>query len=142
VEQVPIAEDLFSWPAAEPRLVGSRCAGCGAYAFPSQGWCPRCGSEMDRVELSPTGTVWTWTSQEFLPPAPPYTGPETTENFQRYYVGYVELEDELRVETRLIGFGEEHPHIGQRVQAVVLPFRTDEEGREVMTYAFEPAKES
>jgi uncharacterized OB-fold protein len=142
VDQVPIAEDLFSWPSAEPRLVGSRCVECGAYAFPLQGWCPRCGSEMDRVELSPTGTVWTWTSQEFLPPAPPYAGPETTENFERYYVGYVELEDELRVETRLIGFGEEHPHIGQRVQAVVLPFRTDEEGREVMTYAFAPAKES
>jgi uncharacterized protein len=142
VEQIPIAEDLFSGPATEPRLVGSRCAGCGAYAFPIQGWCPQCGGEMDRVELSPTGTVWTWTSQEFLPPAPPYAGPETTETFERYYVGYVELEDELRVESRLVGFGEEHPYIGQRVQAVVLPFRTDEEGREVMTFAFAPSKES
>jgi uncharacterized protein len=142
VEQIPIAEDLFSWPAAEARLVGSRCTACGAYAFPLQGWCPRCGSEMDRVELSPTGTVWTWTSQEFLPPAPPYAGPESTESFERYYVGYVELEDELRVESRLVGFGEEPPHIGQRVEAVLLPFRTDDEGREVMTYAFAPAKES
>jgi hypothetical protein len=42
----------------------------------------------------------------------------------------------------LVGFGEEHPYIGQRVQAVVLPFRTDEEGREVMTFAFAPSKES
>jgi uncharacterized protein len=140
--QVPIAENLFSGPDAAPRLVGSRCAACGAYAFPLQGWCPRCGGEMERVELSPTGTVWTWTSQEFLPPAPPYAGPETTETFERYYVGYVELEDQLRVESRLIGFGENAPYIGQKVETVVLPFRTDDEGHEVMTYAFAPAKES
>jgi uncharacterized OB-fold protein len=140
--QVPIAEDLFSWPAAEPRLLGSRCGTCEAYAFPQQGWCPRCGNATDRVELSATGTVWTWTSQEFLPPAPPYAGPETPETFQRYYVGYVELEDELRVESRLVGFDAEPPYIGQKVEAVVLPFRTDDEGSEVMTYAFAPAKES
>jgi uncharacterized OB-fold protein len=140
--QVPIAEDLFSWPSAEPRLLGSYCGTCGAYAFPLQDWCPRCGADMERVELSPTGTVWTWTSQEFLPPAPPYAGPETTETFQRSYVGYVELEDQLRVESKLVGFDKEPPYIGQRVAAVVVPFRIDEEGREVMTYAFAPAKES
>lgn len=96
---------------------------------------------MTRVELASTGTVWTWTSQEFLPPAP-YAGPETLETFQRYYVGFVELPGELRVESRLVGFGDEPPHIGQRVQAVLVPFRTDDEGCEVMTYAFAPVMES
>jgi hypothetical protein len=41
----------------------------------------------------------------------------------------------------LIGFGENAPYIGQKVETVALPFRTDDEGREVMTYAFAPAKE-
>jgi uncharacterized OB-fold protein len=91
------------------------------------------------VELSPTGTVWTWTSQEFVPPAPPYTGPETRETFEPYYVGYVELEGHLRVESRLVGFGTEAPRIGQQVDTVVIPFRTNEEGQTVMTYAFAPA---
>ena len=103
MQQVPIAKGLFSWPADAPRLLGSRCGECGAYAFPSQDGCPRCSAEMEEVELSPTGTVWTWTSQEFLPKAPPYAGEETAETFQPYYVGYVELEGELRVESRLVG---------------------------------------
>jgi len=82
---------------------------------------------MEVVELSPTGTVWTWTSQEFLPKAPPYAGEETAETFQPYYVGYVELEGELRVESRLVGFADGPPHIGQQVETVVQRFRTDED---------------
>jgi uncharacterized OB-fold protein len=96
---------------------------------------------MERVELAPTGKVWTWTSQEFLPKSPPYAGEETAETFQPYYVGYVELEGQLRVESRLVGFDDAHPRIGQPVQMVVLPFRTDEEGRQVMSYAFAPSDE-
>jgi uncharacterized OB-fold protein len=141
VQQVPIAEGLFSWPADTPLLLGAQCGECAAYAFPSQGSCPRCSAEMKSVELSPTGTVWTWTSQEFLPKAPPYAGEETAETFQPYYVGYVELEGQLRVESRLVGFADEHPRIGQQVELVVLPFRTDEDGCEVMSYAFAPTEE-
>ena len=141
MQQIPIAEGLFSWGADPPRLLGSLCDECGAYAFPSQDGCPRCGAAMERMELSPTGRVWTWTSQEFLPKAPPYAGEETAETFRPYFVGYVELEGQLRVESRLVGFDEEHPYIGQQVQMVVFPFRADEEGREVMSYAFAPSQE-
>ena len=142
-QHVAIAEGLITLDADEPRVIGSRCAACGAYTFPAQDGCPSCAAlSMEPVQLSRTGTVWTWTSQEFLPPSPPYTGPETVETFARYYVGFVELEGELRIESRLVGFGEEPPHIGQRVETVLVPFRTDEEGREVMTYAFAPTKES
>jgi hypothetical protein len=42
----------------------------------------------------------------------------------------------------MIGFDDEPPRIGQRVEAVLVPFRTDDEGRQVMTYAFAPSKES
>jgi uncharacterized protein len=140
-QQVPIAEDLITWSAAEPRLLGSRCASCGAYTFPAQDSCPRCSDmDMERVELSRVGTVWTWTSQEFLPPSPPYAGPETTDTFERYYVGYVELDGELRVETRLVGFTDQPPRIGQPVEMVLIPFRTDEEGNQVMTFAFAPTR--
>jgi len=141
-QQVPIAEGIITWSAPEPRLIGSRCTACGAYTFPVQDGCPRCTvMEMERVELARAGTVWTWTSQEFLPPAPPYTGPETTDTFERYYVGYVELDGELRVETRLVGFSDKPPRIGQHVETVLIPFRMDEEGHEVMTFAFAPTKE-
>ena len=142
-QEVPIAEGLFTWPSSQPHLLGGRCAACEAVTFPMQTGCPKCAAtEMKGVELSSTGTVWTWTTQEFLPPTPPYTGPETKDNFVPYYVGYVELEGDLRVESRFIGFDDEPPHIGQSVETVLVPFRKDSEGSIVMTYAFAPTKES
>ena len=34
--QVPVAEGVFSWPADEPQLIGSRCSACGMVTFPAQ----------------------------------------------------------------------------------------------------------
>src|SRR6476659_2480608 len=76
LDATPIAEGLFTWPSDSPALIGTRCGSCGEVTFPSHYGCPRCASEdMVPFELSTTGTVWTWTSQNFRPPAP-YAGPE------------------------------------------------------------------
>lgn len=140
MQQVPIADGLFGWSSGSAWLLGSRCRECGAQTFPVQSGCPRCASEaLDEIELPRSGSIWTWTSQEFLPKSPPYGGPETAETFARYFVGYVELEGALRVETRLVGFEDGPPRIGQAVRLEVVPFRRDEQGTEVMTYAFAPA---
>jgi uncharacterized protein len=139
--KVQIAQGLFTGSEAEPRLLGSRCTACGAYTFPSQSGCPRCAAtEMELVELASEGTIWTWTSQEFLPPAPPYAGPETAETFEPYYLGFVELDGQLRVESRLVDFGDKPPEIGQPVKMIVMPYGTHRDGNEVMTYAFAPTK--
>jgi uncharacterized OB-fold protein len=138
--QVPIAGGMLALEPGAPRLLASRCGPCGALAFPAASGCARCGStEQETVRLSPGGKIWTWTSQEFRPVSPPYTGPETAENFTPYYVGFVELAEGLCVETRLTGFGGRPPRIGQEVSLVALPFRTDEDGNEVVLPAFEPA---
>jgi uncharacterized protein len=138
--QVPIAEGLLTLAGDQPRLLASRCTRCGAAAFPVQSGCARCGSvELRAVELSRDGTLWTWTSQEFLPKSPPYAGPETAETFTPYLVGYVEVDDGLCVETRLTGFGGRRPQIGERLTLVTLPFRVDDNGNEVVIPAFEPA---
>ena len=42
--QVPVAEGVFTWPADDPQLIGSRCADCGMVTFPTQDSCPRCAS--------------------------------------------------------------------------------------------------
>jgi uncharacterized OB-fold protein len=39
-----VAEGIFTWPSAEPRLIGSRCVACGIVTFPAQDSCPRCAS--------------------------------------------------------------------------------------------------
>jgi uncharacterized protein len=95
--------------------------------------------DLQTIKLSPTGTLWAWTSQEFLPKAPPYAGPETAETFAPYYVGYVEVPEGLCVETRMTGFGDRRPRIGERLSLVALPFTTDDEGNEIVLPAFAPA---
>jgi len=134
--QIPVAEDLYT-SSAEPHLLGSRCNACGERSFPARPACARCTSEdVEVVELPTRGTVWTWTSQEFRPPSPPYVGPE---DFERYHVGFVELPDELYVESRLVGFDDREPQIGEAVELVFIPFRTDDDGNEVVVHAFAPA---
>jgi uncharacterized OB-fold protein len=135
---VPIAEGLFA-ELPEPHLLGSRCNDCGALTFPQQGSCPRCSSlDVEAMALSRRGTLWTWTSQDFLPKSPPYAGPEDATTFEPWLVGYAALEDGLVVEGRLTGFDNRVPVIGEELEVTIVPFTTDEEGNDVRLYAFMP----
>ena len=137
MSRVPVAEGVFTWTASEPQLIGSRCAACEIVTFPAQDSCPRCAStEMAEHLLSRRGRLWAWTTQEFPPPSPPYSGP-TGDAFVPYGVGYVELADEVKVETRLTET--EGLRIGMEMELVLVPFRTDADGNEVVTFAFRPA---
>ena len=133
--QVPVAEGVFTWPSDEPRLIGSRCAACAIVTFPAQESCPRCPStEMAEHLLPRRGRLWAWTTQGFPPPTPPYAGP-TGAAFVPYGVGYVDL-GEVRVETRLTKT--EGLRIGMDMELVLVLFRTDDDGNEVVTFAFRP----
>ena len=138
-KQVPIDPELFQWPADDPHLIGSQCLACENVTFPAQSSCPKCsGKSVEKIELSSTGTLWTWTSQNFRPKSP-YRGDDTPETFKPYYLGYVELPGQVRVESRLAVADESQLHIGMNMELVILPFRIDEAGNEVMIYAFRPA---
>jgi hypothetical protein len=93
------------------------------------------------MPLARRGTLWTWTSQEFRPITPPYTGPGDASDFEPYFVGYVELPGEVRVEARLSGFDGRTPTIGEEVELVILPFNETIEGDQVVSYAFTPVAE-
>ncbi|OLL73699.1 hypothetical protein Ae168Ps1_2083c [Pseudonocardia sp. Ae168_Ps1] len=128
-----VDDALFVETADGPALLGSRCADCAAYTFPVQGGCPCCtGSSMTPVPLTRTGTLWSWTVQGFRP-KPPYTG---TEAYEPFGVGYVELPGQLIVEARLTGTDPAELAIGMAVELVLTPFRDDESGRPVHTFAF------
>src|SRR5262245_18586589 len=134
--RVPIAERVFTWPSDEPPLIGSRCAACGIVTFPAQDSCPRCAStEMAQHVLSRHGHLSAWTTQEFPPPWSPYAGP-TGDAFVPFGVGYVELGNEVRVEARLTETS--GLRIGMEMELVLVPFRTDENGDEVVTFPFRP----
>jgi uncharacterized OB-fold protein len=136
VRSVAIAEGLFTWPSDEPRLIGSRCTACGATTFPRQRSCPKCaGSDTTEHLLSRTGTLWSYTVQGFRP-KPPYNGPE---EFVPYGVGYVELPGEVIVEARLTEHAPDALAIGAPMELVVAPYRRDDHGNDVVTFAFRPS---
>ena len=136
--QVPFAPDVFTWPADEPQLLGGRCDACGATTFPTKPSCPRCGRPDMAPHLLPRrGTLVTWTTQEFMPKEP-YASGETEDTFKPFGVGLVQLGDEVRVEVRLTEADPAKLRFGMDMELVIVPFRTDDDGTEVVIPAFAP----
>jgi len=140
--QKPVAEGLFTWPpdgSTPLRLIGSECVACGLVSFPAAADCVRCANAESKERLlSERGTLWTYTTQNFRPPSPPYDGPET---FEPYAVGYIELPGELLVEARLTEHDPEKLRIGQDMRLTLVPYTVQDDGTEVVTFAFAPAEE-
>ena len=138
----PVTEGVFTWPADDPRLIGSRCRNCGNHMFPTQAGCPKCtANDTETVELEPRGTLWTWTVQGFPPKSPPYLGSDDPSSFEPFGVGYVELPGQVKVEARLTEADPQKLTIGMEMELVVVPLTTDDEGNEIVTFAFAPAAE-
>ena len=138
---VPIAEGLFTWPSNDPRLLGSKCQACGVVLFPAQGSCPACsGTDTRNIEMERRGKLWTYTIQGFLPNRPPYEGPETAETFKPFGVGYVELADQTRVQTRIKTRDVSKLKIGMEMELVVEKYM-ERDGKDVIAYFFQPVDE-
>jgi uncharacterized OB-fold protein len=88
---------------------------------------------VERVSLPRRGTLWTWTTQGFEPPSPPYRPESDGGEFEPYAVGYVELPGFLRVEGRLTESRPERLRIGMPMEVVAVT-RGDR-----VTFAFAPA---
>jgi len=135
--QKPIA-DVFTWPAEEPQLIGSRCEGCDAATFPAQSRCPRCSKpSMVEVLLPRRGTLVSWTTQGF-PPTIDYRGDLTGTSFEPFGVGLVQLDDVVRVESRLTESDPDRLDFGMEVELTIVPFYEDHDGNEILTFAFAP----
>lgn len=130
---VPVHEGLFTTGTdGKARLLGGRCGSCGRHHFPRGGTCPYCsGEEIDEALLSTDGSLWAWTAVTAPPPG--YKGEVP------YGFGVVELPEGVRVVTRLTEGDPSALRFGQPVRLAVVPLHTDDEGRTVVTYAFEAA---
>ena len=131
---VPVADNLFRFEPDGPVLIGGRSKRSGEIRFPFSG-----NADEEPVDLSRTGTLWSWTVQRFLPKQPPYRGRETKESFQPYAIGYVELLGQVRVESRLVGCEPEALRIGMELELTIVPMFTGDDGRDVLGFAFKPA---
>ncbi len=137
--QKALAPEISTWPDENPQLIGSRCGDCGATTFPVQQRCPRCsGPQMSELLLPRRGTLVSWTTQNF-PPGAPYAGP-AGDDFVPFGVGLVQLglgpDAVIRVEGRLTESDPAKIEFGQEVELAMVPFTTDADGAEVMTFAF------
>ena len=86
-----------------------------------------------RAPARARGRLWAWTTQDFPPPSPPYAGP-TGKDFVPFAVGYVELPGEVKVETRLTETDPAVLEIGMEMELALVPFRTNDDGDEVVTF--------
>ena len=141
-QQIALAPEISTWPDENPQLIGSTCGKCGATAFPVQQRCPKCSAgEMSDVLLPRRGTLVAWTTQGF-PPGAPYKGP-TGKDFVPFGVGLVQLgleqEAVIRVEGRLTENDPAKLQFGQQVELTMVPFTTDDDDNEIVTFAFKPA---
>jgi uncharacterized protein len=135
--QKAIDPGISTWPEEHPQLIGSGCGACGATVFPVQSHCPKCSAaHMSDVLLPRRGTVIAWTTQGF-PPGAPYAGP-TGKDFVPFGVGLVQLGEVVRVEGRLTEADPEKLQFGMEVELTMIPFTTDAEGNEIVTFAFAP----
>jgi uncharacterized OB-fold protein len=134
--RVPIAEGFFTVPddpADRPRLLGSRCQACSEVFFPRRHVCAKCLHEgCDDVELSPGGTIYTWTYVH----VPLFA--KVDAQVSGYGVAQIDLPEGPRVQAILVGEAEEF-RIGLEVETDLEVLRTDKDGNEVVIYRFRPA---
>lgn len=124
----PVHEGLFT----DTHLIGGRCGACSRHHFPAAAICPYCGaSDVTRVELSDTGTLWGWTAVTAPPPG--YQG-EVPFGF-----GVVDLPEGIRVISRVEDADPGRLSLGMLVRFATTPVHTDEDGTTVVTYTFVPA---
>jgi uncharacterized protein len=132
-QRVPVRAGLFEADDDDTvTLLGSRCRACGRASFPRAEVCPYCGStDLEPVRLSPTGTLWGWTTVHAAPPG--YEGPVP------FGFGVVELPEGLRVITRLETVDVPDLAVGMAMRAELAPLSENEDGDTVVTYTFAPA---
>lgn len=127
----PIAENLWT-DEPEPRLIGGKLPS-GTIVFPMPDGDAAAGVEP--YPLSRTGTLWSWTSQEFRPKSP-YEGPgEGAHDFEPFLLGYIELPGEVIVESRIVGATLADLWLGMPMRFTVVPFNDKHS-----TFAFRPEK--
>ncbi|MBI1818399.1 MAG: Zn-ribbon domain-containing OB-fold protein [Deltaproteobacteria bacterium] len=133
MEQVSIRAGLFS--IDPPRLLGGRCEVCRRYHFPAQSSCPYCAADdCVAVPLSEHGTLYLYTVVRNAPPGFRGTAP--------YGFGVVELPEGVRIISPLTEARLDALRIGMPVRLRIAPLFTDDDAREVLSYAFEPVTPS
>ena len=94
-----IPQDVYDDTLSPPRLVAGRVVDDGRIVFPLPD--NASGEEIERIHLKREGKLWAYTVQRF-PPGPPFVGVRDAAEFKPFAIGYVELENEIIVESHIV----------------------------------------
>jgi len=136
----PAIEGWFTLDERAPHLIGSRCRACGNYFFPKESRScrnPGCGaSELEEVQLSARGRLWSYTNNCYAPP-PPYVAADP---FEPYAVAAVELADEKIVILGQVtpGVRVEDLEVGMEMELALGTLHADAE-HEFLVWQWKPA---
>ena len=127
--RVPAIDGWFTLDD-EPHLLGTRCVQSGTYYFPPETTMSRApgfaDSELEPVELSRTGTIWSFTNAGYQPPEPylPVSDP-----YVPFAIAAVSLaEEQLVVLGQVVaGVGVEDLSIGMEMELVLETLYSDDE---------------
>lgn len=125
----PAIEGWYSMDKDHACLLGARCTDCGTYYFPKHiHYCrnPGCDSEsFEEVELSTTGTLWSYTNACYPPPEPFVAA----DPFEPFAIAAVELEREKMIVLGQVVAGVDVSElaVGAKVELVLDTLHEDEE---------------
>jgi len=136
---VPALSDLLTWTKDGVHLMGAMCSSCGSYFFPKyhEQHRPDCSRQGIRsILLSQAGKLASYTIQHYMPPRPFRTDREITP----YVIGLVEFVEGIQVAGIVVDCALGDLKIGIPMETTTFTLYRDEEGRDVVTWAFKPRK--
>lgn len=123
---------LFSWPlemGQVPHLIGNRCAICGQLYFPMKNICSKClDDQLEEVYFGRHGRLYSYSIIHV--PSPGFKAP--------YAVGYVDLDEGLRLFSLITNWQEMDLRNGRIVELVLTKIGEDSVGNDVIGFAYEP----
>jgi uncharacterized protein len=136
-----ITEGLFRVEGDRAVLLASRRRSSGVVKFPAEraelfDADADIQQDIEAIELSTEGTLYTYTTQQFPPPLP-YKGIRDPKVFKPYVVGFVELAEGVLIESLIVDATADELQIGQRLVSTTTTLQT-EDGRSLATFAFRP----
>ena len=137
--QKAIAPDISTWPDESPQLIGSECGACGATVFPRQSRCPRCSRGRDDGRAAASARHRRRVDDAGLSARCAIRRADGQGLRPVRRRACVRLgEDVIRVEGRLTENDPAKLTFGMEVELTMIPFATDDDGNEIVTFAFQP----
>lgn len=133
--KIPALPDLFDFAGDSVRIRSAKCNSCGTYFFPEYHAQHRSGCSREGVEkvlLSNRGKLASWTIEHYMCP-PPF---KTAASIAPYGIGLVEFPEGIQVAGLIMESNLDALQIGQEVETIAYPLYRNDEGQDVLTWAF------